>query len=185
VESRRVDVRILAATNEDLRSLVESGRFREDLYYRLNVIRVDLPPLRERLPDIPLLVDHFLRRYSEENDKSVTRVSSEVMERFMTHPWPGNVRELENVLERGVVLARDGELGVDLLPAELLRGASFTDTIALPPGLRFYDAVARYERGLIESALRQAGGVQKQAAEILGLKPTTLNEKIKRLGIAR
>jgi len=185
VESRKVDVRILAATNEDLRALVDAGRFREDLYYRLNVIRIGLPPLRERLPDIPLLVDHFLKRYSEENDKMVTSVSSEVMERFMTHDWPGNVRELENVLERGVVLARGEELGMDLLPAELLHGASVPRSVALPPGIRFYDAVARYERGLIESALRQAGGVQKQAAEILGLKPTTLNEKIKRLGIAR
>jgi two-component system response regulator PilR (NtrC family) len=185
VESRRVDVRILAATNEDLRGLVEEGRFREDLYYRLNVIRVGLPPLRERLPDVPLLVDHFLKRYSEENDKEVSRVSSEVMERLMTYEWPGNVRELENVLERGVVLARDEELGLDLLPVELLQGGKVPESAALPPGLQFYDAIARYERGLIESALRQAGGVQKQAAEILGLKPTTLNEKIKRLGITR
>jgi two-component system response regulator PilR (NtrC family) len=185
VESRRVDVRILAATNEDLRALVDAGRFREDLYYRLNVIRIGLPPLRERLPDIPLLVEHFLQRYSEENDKEVTRVSAEVMERFMTYNWPGNVRELENVLERGVVLARGEELGRDLLPMELLQGASVPASATLPPGVRFYDAVARYERGLIESALHQAGGVQKQAAEILGLKPTTLNEKIKRLGIAR
>ena len=183
VESRRVDVRILAATNEDLRALVDAGRFREDLYYRLNVIRLALPPLRERLPDIPLLVEHFLRRYSEENDKTVGGVSSEVMERLMAHDWPGNVRELENVLERGVVLSHGDELGLDLLPMELLQGTSVPDAADLPRGVRYYDAVARYERALIESALRQTGGVQKQAAEILGLKPTTLNEKIKRLGI--
>jgi two-component system response regulator PilR (NtrC family) len=183
VESRRVDVRILAATNEDLRALVDAGRFREDLYYRLNVIRVVLPPLRERLPDIPLLVDHFLQRYSEENDKTVAGVSSEVMERLMAHDWPGNVRELENVLERGVVLSRGDELSLDLLPMELLQGTSVPDAADLPRGVKFYDAVARYERALIEAALRRTGGVQKQAAEILGLKPTTLNEKIKRLGI--
>jgi DNA-binding NtrC family response regulator len=183
VESRTVDVRIIAATNEDLRNLVQHGRFREDLYYRLNVIRLSLPALRERLEDVPLLVEHFLERYSRENDKPVARVAPEVMERFMSYSWPGNVRELENVVERGVVLARDEELSLDLLPKELLERVAMPDAITLPEGMGFYDAVSRYERNLIEAALRRSGGVQKQAAEALGLKPTTLNEKIKRLGI--
>jgi len=183
VESRKVDVRILAATNDDLRALVDQGRFREDLYYRLNVIRVRLPALRERMQDVPLLVQHFLKRFSEENDKTVTGVSAEVMERFMSYSWPGNVRELENVVERGVVLARGEHIGVELLPRELVEQVAPPEAVALPDGARFYDAVASYERALIESALRRAGGVQKHAAEILGLRPTTLNEKIKRLGI--
>jgi two-component system response regulator PilR (NtrC family) len=183
VESKVVDVRILAATNEDLREVVRQGRFREDLYYRLNVIHVRVPPLRERMEDVPALVEHFLARYTAENDKDVKRAAPEVLERLMSYPWPGNVRELENVIERGVVLARGEEIELDLLPRELLQQAAAPDTVALPDRIDFYDAVTRYERRLIEAALRRTGGVQKQAAEILGLKPTTLNEKIKRLRI--
>ncbi|MBZ5639324.1 MAG: sigma-54 dependent transcriptional regulator [Acidobacteriia bacterium] len=183
VESRIVDVRILAATNEDLKTLVDQGRFREDLYYRLNVISMTLPPLRKRMEDVPILVEHFLQRSNEENGKHVERVSTEVLERFLAYPWPGNVRELENVVERGVVLARGPEIGVDLLPKEMLEKTVLPEAAALPEGMSFYDAVDRYERHLIESALRRTGGIQKQAADILGLKATTLNEKIKRLGI--
>ena len=183
LETKTVDVRIIAATNEDLMGLIEQGRFREDLYYRLNVISIVLPPLRERLEDIPVLVEHFLQRFNAENGKHVKRVSAEVMERFFVHAWPGNVRELENVVERGVVLARGEEIGLDLLPKDLSRRATVPEGAPLPEGVRFYDAVSRFERQMIESALRRSGGVQKQAAELLGLKPTTLNEKIKRLGI--
>jgi DNA-binding NtrC family response regulator len=183
VESRVVDVRILAATNEDLKTLVDQGRFREDLYYRLNVISVTLPPLRRRMEDIPLLVAHFLDRFNAENEKHVERLAPEVFERLLAYPWPGNVRELENVIERGVVLARGSEIGVDLLPKDMLDKTVLPEAATLPEGMRFYDAVDRYERQLIESALRQSGGVQKQAADVLGLKATTLNEKIKRLGI--
>ena len=128
-------------------------------------------------------MEHFLARFNAENGKSVQRVTPAVMERLMAYPWSGNVRELENVIERGVVLARGEEIDVDLLPRELLERVSLPEVAVLPEGMGFYDAVNRYERQLIEAALRRAGGVQKQAAEILGLKPTTLNEKIKRLGI--
>src|SRR5262245_25878135 len=183
LESRTVDVRIIAATSEDLRDLIDQGRFREDLYYRLNVISVSLPPLRDRMEDVPVLVEHFLQRFNAENGKDVKRVTPEVLERFLSYPWPGNVRELENVVERGVVLARGDEIGADLLSKDLSERVAMPEAQALPDGVRFYDAVSRYERQLIESALRKTGGVQKQAAEILGLKPTTLNEKIKRLGI--
>ncbi len=183
VESRSVDVRILAATNEDLRTLVAHGRFREDLYYRLNVIRVVLPPLRDRMDDVPLLVAHFLERFNEENGRSVARVSTRVLERFLGYAWPGNVRELENVVERGVVLARGDEITEEVLPKELLDPSALPETVRFPEGLDFYRAVERYERQLIEAALRRTGGVQKQAADLLGLKATTLNEKIKRLGI--
>jgi two-component system response regulator PilR (NtrC family) len=183
VENKTVDVRILAATNEDLKGLVDAGRFREDLYYRLNVISVTLPPLRTRLDDVPLLVEHFLSRFNAENHKDVRRVSPEVMERFLSYAWPGNARELENVVERGVVLARGDEITLEVLPRDMLERASLPGAAFLPEGVSFYDAVSRYERQLIEAALRKTGGVQKQAAEALGLKPTTLNEKIKRLGI--
>lgn len=183
LETRNVDVRILAATNEDVRELVAAGRFREDLYYRLNVLQVQLPPLRDRLEDLPLLVEHFLARYNAENGKEVRGVSSEVMERFLAHRWPGNVRELENVVERGVVLANGPEITPDLLPRDLRADVELPQTAELPVGYDLGGAMARYERQLIESALRKAGGVQKQAAAILGLKPTTLHEKIKRLKI--
>jgi len=183
VESRTVDVRILAATNEDMKQLVDQGSFREDLYYRLNVINIGLPPLRERLDDLPPLIAHFLDRYNAENNKSILRVSQEALERMLNYDWPGNVRELENVIERGVVLARGDEITLDLLPKDLQKKFAIPAAGSLPEGLGLNEALSRYERQLIEAALRRAGGVQKRAAEMLGLKPTTLNEKIKRLGI--
>jgi len=183
LESRIVDVRVIAATNEDLKRLIEIGRFREDLYYRLNVISVSIPPLRARMEDVPILVEHFLDKFNTENRKSVARVTPEVMDRFLSYTWPGNVRELENVVERGVVLARGEEIGIDLLPTDMSHRVTLPDAAPLADGVRFYDAVSRFERQLIEGALRRTGGVQKHAAELLGLKPTTLNEKMKRLGI--
>jgi two-component system response regulator PilR (NtrC family) len=183
VESRSVDVRILAATNEDVRRLVEVGGFREDLYYRLNVLSITLPPLRERMDDLPLLAEHFLRRYNAENGKRIERISPPVMERLLEFSWPGNVRELENLIERGVVLTDGDEIGLDVLPREMVEPAGPASPPDLPHGTNLAGAVSRYERQLIEGALRQAGGIQRQAAEILGLKPTTLNEKIKRLKI--
>ncbi len=183
LESRTADVRILAATNEDITELVADGRFREDLYYRLNVLSVTLPPLRERMEDLPLLVEHFLRHYNAENGKEVKRFSGPVMERLLAYHWPGNVRELENFVERGVVLTRGEEIELAALPPELQRPSSLPTSVVLAEGVSLGEAVTRYERRLIEAALRRSGGVQKAAAEILGLKPTTLNEKIKRLKI--
>jgi DNA-binding NtrC family response regulator len=183
LENKTVDVRIIAATNEDLKRLIELGRFREDLYYRLNVISVSIPPLRDRMEDVPILVEHFLEKFNTENRKAVARVTPEVMDRFFSYTWPGNVRELENVVERGVVLARGDEIDIDVLPTDMSRRVALPDAAPLPEGVRFYDAVGRFERQLIEGALRRTGGVQKHAAELLGLKATTLNEKIKRLGI--
>jgi two-component system response regulator PilR (NtrC family) len=183
VTSRVVDVRILAATNEDIRRLVDEGAFREDLYYRLNVLQTTLPPLRERLEDLPLLTEFFLRRYNLENGKQVERLAPEVWERLLAYRWPGNVRQLENVIERGVVLARGPEVTPDLLPPELRADVATAARPAAGQGLDLNRAVAHLERELIQAALRQSGGVQKQAARLLGLKPTTLNEKIKRLKV--
>ncbi len=183
LESRRVDVRILAATNESLRELVAEGRFREDMYYRLAVISIELPPLRRRKEDIPLLAEHFLAQYRLENRKDISAFSSEVMARFMEYGWPGNVRELENVVERGVVLATGDTILVDALPADMFVPSRQIVFPGLADGVGFNKAVTDYESSLIQAALAQAGGVQKKAAQILDLKPTTLNEKIKRMGI--
>jgi DNA-binding NtrC family response regulator len=183
VDSRKVDVRILAATNEDIRRLVDDGSFREDLYYRLNVLNITLPPLRERIEDLPLLAEHFLRQYNTENDKHVERLAPEVIERLLAYAWPGNVRELENVIERGVVLARGVEITGDLLPPELRVATAPPAAVGLRDGVDLARAVSDFERELIDAAMKQAGGVQKRAARLLGLKPTTLNEKIKRLKV--
>jgi len=183
VASKKVDVRILAATNEDVKQLVTQGTFREDLYYRLNVIRLQLPPLRDRLEDLPLLIAHFLEHYTAENEKSIRGFTAGALERLLAYGWPGNVRELENAIERGVVLARSEEIGPELLPPELQESYALPNPPSLPHGVALPEAVTRYERQLIESALRRCDGVQKQAARLLGLKPTTLNEKIRRLGI--
>jgi DNA-binding NtrC family response regulator len=181
----RVDVRIVAATNVDLRRAVEDGRFREDLYYRLNVIAIQLPPLRHRKEDIPALVQHFVDKYAKENDKPVTGVSPEALQALMDYEWPGNVRELENVIERGVVLTTTGRIGRDLIPDHVRTSPSFhVPHLTVPPeGISLRDVIANFERRLIESTLETTGGVQKEAARLLGLKPTTLNEMIKRHNI--
>jgi len=185
VETQTADARIIAATNADLEELVKKGDFREDLYYRLNVINIQLPPLRKRIEDIPLLARRFLQTYSEENEKVIHEISSQAMEFLMDYHWPGNVRELENVVERAAVLSTGETLDTDLLPPSVREPSTFK---APPPampnnGLSFKQAVAAYERQLISNALRLAGGVQKRAAEKLKVKPTTLHEMMKRLKI--
>jgi two-component system response regulator PilR (NtrC family) len=184
-ESVTVDVRILAATNGDLKALVESGEFREDLYYRLNVLRVQLPALRERLEDIGPLADHFLRKYALEHDKRLEGFEPAALEALAAYHWPGNVRELENAVIQGVVLARGPVLRLADLPAELRSGAEARGPASRPllEKSTLVEAMAAYERRLIAEAMAQAGGVQRQAARILGVRPTTLNEKIKRLGL--
>jgi two-component system response regulator PilR (NtrC family) len=186
VETIQADVRLIAATNADLEEEVEAGAFREDLYYRLNVITVHLPPLRKRSEDIPLLAQHFLARYAEENEKPLREISAAAMTLLLDYHWPGNVRELENVIERAVVLSTGPVLGVDLLPMTVRQPA----TLAPPPstlpanGVSLKEAVSDYERQLIVRALQATGGVQKRAAELLQVKPTTLHEMMKRLAIS-
>ncbi|MGE5234012.1 MAG: sigma-54-dependent transcriptional regulator [Acidobacteriota bacterium] len=186
VETIKVDVRIIAATNADLEATVRQGSFREDLYYRLNVITIQLPPLRKRTEDIPLLARHFLATYAAENEKPLREISPAAMELLIDYPWPGNVRELENAIERGVVLSSGEVLDVDLLPAPLRQpSAASAAPAALPAnGVAFKDAIAAYERQLIVKALQAANGVQKHAAELLQVKPTTLHEMMKRLQIS-
>jgi two-component system response regulator PilR (NtrC family) len=185
VATIKVDVRIIAATNVPLRDMVRDGRFREDLFYRLNVIAIQLPTLRERKEDIPLLVQHFLDKYGEEARKPGLIVTPETMDRWMAYDWPGNVRELENEIERAVVLCREREIGVDLVSDAVIAGGHPpAQAVMLPAeGLHLENFMLGQERRYIEAALDAAGGVQKKAAELLHLKPTTLNEKIKRYDI--
>ena len=185
VETIRVDVRIIAASNADLQKLMAEAKFREDLYYRLNVITIPLPPLRRRREDVLLLVAHFLEKYAEENKRKVREVTPDAMRILLDYPWPGNVRELENTIERAVVLCTGDRIGPDLLP-DYLRYPVQTDLPAMvvpTDGLSLKDAVSRYERTMILQSLEMANGVQKRAAELLQLKPSTLNEMMKRLGI--
>jgi two-component system response regulator PilR (NtrC family) len=185
METIKVDVRIIAATNVDLRQMMEEGKFREDLFYRLHVISIQLPPLRERKDDIPLLVQHFLHKYSEENRKGELELAPDALDLLTEYDWPGNVRELENVIERAVVLTSGPRIGVDLVPDHVRRAPSFhMPQFVLPPeGISFKDVITDFEKKLIESTLEAAGGVQKRAAELLHIKPTTLNEMIKRYDI--
>jgi transcriptional regulator with PAS, ATPase and Fis domain len=193
-EVMRVDVRILAATNADLKKLVEEGKFREDLYYRLNVINIALPSLRDRKEDIPLLVDHFFTKYCRENEKfldangrSLLRFEPDAMQILMDHNWPGNVRELENVVERAVVLAGQTVVTVDVLPEYLLQAGGIRlrgdDSGGLPLDASLFEIVAEYERRVIIERLESCNWSQTEAAEGLHVPLSTLNQKIKRLAI--
>jgi DNA-binding NtrC family response regulator len=191
----RVDVRILAATNADLKKLVDEGRFREDLYYRLNVINLPLPPLRERKEDIPLLVEHFFTKYCQENEKfldangrSILRFEPDAMQILMDHAWPGNVRELENAVERAVVLASQPVVTVDVLPDNLLHAGGIKirrdESGKLAPDASLFEVVADYERRVIIEHLERVNWSQTEAAEALHVPLSTLNQKIKRLNIS-
>jgi DNA-binding NtrC family response regulator len=193
-ETIKVDVRIVAATNAELKKLVEDGKFREDLYYRLNVINLALPPLRDRKEDLPALVDHFFTKYCRENEKfldetgrSRLQFESEAMQILMDHAWPGNVRELENVVERAVVLASQPSVPADVLPEHLLeaRGLRIRRDASghLPPDASLFEVVADFERRRIIEQLETSDWSQTAAAEALRIPLSTLNQKIKRLNI--
>jgi DNA-binding NtrC family response regulator len=182
-QEMQVDVRIIAATNVDLRQMVREGRFREDLFYRLNVITIDLPPLRQRGEDIPLLVDHFLKKYSDENDRPRCRVSTEALRPLLTYPWPGNVRELENVIERAVVLSSGTEITPDLLPDHILGRGTPIPVVDSDPAASLFDIMEDCERRIIMDMLEKCGWNQTEAAERFHVPLSTLNQKIKRLNI--
>jgi transcriptional regulator with PAS, ATPase and Fis domain len=184
-ETRKVDVRIIAATNRDLRKEVESGRFREDLYYRLRVVEIAMPPLRERREDIPSLAHHFLDRSSRRMGRELTGFTNAAMDRFSSYPWPGNVRELENELERIVALAGSATtVGLEML-SEHIRGAALAPPA--PPGEapRFTDlndAVDALKRRMLVDAIRETGS-KTRAAEKLGIPRQSLQKMMKRLGL--
>ncbi|MFH1573213.1 MAG: sigma-54 dependent transcriptional regulator, partial [Acidobacteriota bacterium] len=183
VDSVKVDVRIIAATNTDLQAAVAGGAFRDDLFYRLNVIVIKLPSLRERTEDIPLLADHFIRKYCAENDKEVGKIDPAALRVLMDHHWPGNVRELENVIERAVVLSVDRVLTADLFPKSIVTAAPETHLEFPGNGIRLKERVRNFEKALIVAALERTDGNQKKAAHLLSLNATTLSEKLKRLKI--
>lgn len=174
----KVDVRIIVATNVDLKEKVQTNEFREDLYYRLNIINIHLPPLKERKEDIPLLAEHFLQKYALENNKTIIGMDTKFMKCLMDYNWPGNIRELENAIIRSVLLSPSDMLTADLLPEEIL-GAGRREA---KKG-NFYERLDELKRELILEALRDNDNIQKNAARELGLKATTLSELMKRLNI--
>jgi len=191
---RRVDVRIIAATNIDLKEAVRQGSFREDLYYRLAVVPIELPPLRDRNEDILPLAQHFIQKYNEENARNVSeQLAPEVLAMLESYSWPGNVRELENTIERAVVIAPGNEITKECLRTEISDpksavsghqdGASNAAVSDIGRGINFYEEVRRFEIDLIRRALEQTGGHQSRAARLLGMNATTLNSKIKTYNI--
>ena len=183
IQEIQVDVRIIAATNIDLRQAVRDGRFREDLFYRLNVISVDLPPLRSRREDIPLLVNHFLEFYANENGLSPRKLSADALRALVDYEWPGNVRELENSIERGVVLSSSPIIGSDLLPGHIT-GRTFQDALLEHnPNASLFDILEDIERRIIIEKLERCNWNQTDAAEQFHIPLSTLNQKIKRLNI--
>jgi DNA-binding NtrC family response regulator len=185
VQEVQVDVRIIAATNVDLKQAVAEGKFREDLYYRLNVIAIDLPPLRSRREDVPLLVDFFLKKFSEENEKAPRTITPEALRPLMDYAWPGNVRELENVMERGVVLSNAPQIGIDLLPEHIIGRAASLASLQHSPDASLFDIMEDCERRIIGEMLEKCNWNQTEAAEKFHVPLSTLNQKIKRLNIER
>jgi len=175
----KVDVRVIAATNRDLTAMSRTGEFRDDLYYRLNVVSIEIPPLRQRREDIPLLVDQFLRRYVSEGGSKVEGVSREAMDLLIRYDYPGNVRELENLIQRAVVLARGALVGTSDLPLHV----SGLTSEGMPAATSFVDRVAEFERALIVEALAQANGVQTRAARALGMSERHLRYKLRKYGL--
>jgi PAS domain S-box-containing protein len=179
VEPVKADVRIITATNKNLRQQVEQGRFREDLFYRIHVIRIELPSLRDRREDIPLLIDHFIARFNRLKGKNIAGVSDEVLARLMEHDFPGNVRELENVIEHAFVLCKGGVIELKHLPPPL-RGNGLGEALRLGKAV----TLESMEKLLIMDALRRNGGNHRKAARELGINPSTLFRKLKALKLA-
>jgi DNA-binding NtrC family response regulator len=181
----RSDIRFVAATNRDLRAAVRDGLFRLDLYYRLDVVSITLPPLRERAGDVPALAQHFLERHRRELKRELTGITPDALACLRRYSWPGNVRELENVIERATVLAEGPEITARDLPAELREaGAAGGDGLAREPARTYHAAVEEFKRGLIASTLRKTGGNRTRAARLLGLQRTYLARLIRDLGLA-
>ncbi len=183
-----VDIRIIAATNQDLFSAVKKGKFREDLYYRLNVIPIKVPPLRERKSDIPLLVDFFVKKFGQEKQKRVRGFTSKAMDIMLKYEWPGNVRELENLVERVIILSNSDEIGLEDIPAPMKGQAATVESLGVTISevdIPFDHAVEEYEKQLILQALNETNWVKTKAAKLLKMNRTTLIEKMKKKKIYR
>jgi DNA-binding NtrC family response regulator len=177
--TERVDVRVIAATNRDLRQLVADGKFQEDLFYRLNVIPIEIPPLRERREDIPVLVEHFIRKHAQRTGKRIDRVEDGVLAAVQQYDWPGNVRELENTMERAVVLSRDATISL----RNIAMIAPPTAQAPALPSLRLRQNIEWAERETIRRAIDQAGGIKKDAAEIMGISQRALSYYLRKYRI--
>ena len=183
LENVKIDVRIIAATNVDLRTAVQQGTFRDDLYYRLNVIVIKVPPLKERSEDIPLLCEHFIKKYGEESQQQNLFIDPAAMKVLMDYDWPGNVRELENVIERAVVLTSGSRISADLFPKNITVPASESPARFSQESTSLKERVGNYEKAIILAALEKTEWNQKKAAQLLSVNATTLSEKLKRLKI--
>lgn len=181
--TKKVDVRILTATNRNLEELIKENLFREDLYYRLNVVSLNLPSLRERKEDIPLLIDHFIRKYAGINEKEIKGISSDALDTLMKYNFPGNIRELENIIERAIVLARDNTITIDDLPPQL--GLSFEKNILDPHNMddSYEQKMKAFESELINEALSRTNGNQSAAARELDITERHLRSRLERLGL--
>lgn len=182
-ETIKVDVRIIAATNRDLEQLSKEGKFRDDLYYRLNVIQIKTPPLRDRKTDIPLLIEHFLKRFNEKQGRSITGLTSEAKDIIQAYSWPGNVRELENVMQRLVTLETGDEIGAEHFPPNMLGAGSKIGPLKLEVpdlrkgAIRWPELLRDFEKKLVEQALEVSGGNEQKAAQLIGLKVESLQAK--------
>jgi transcriptional regulator with PAS, ATPase and Fis domain len=188
-KAQKVDVRVIAATNRDLEEMAETGKFREDLLYRLNVIPIELPPLRERRCDIPVLIERFLLRCNDRRSRSITGISHDALMALTSYAWPGNIRQLENTVERMVLLRSTGEIGLDDLPPKIREAKPATNGSMGDPqlpenGIDLRDAVEQFENALIRQALERTGWNKNRAATILQMNRTTLVEKLKKKGLA-
>ncbi len=181
-----VDIRLITATNKDLKAAVQQGTFREDLYYRLNVVHINLPPLRERGEDIPILATHFLKKFSKENNKNITGFTPEAMQAITAYDWPGNVRQLENIIESCIVLSRNELIGIEDLPAELKdEKAQYRSAVdLLPSEVDLGDTLEKIEAALIRRALVRSNFVQVKAADMLGISKSLLQYKLKKYNIS-
>lgn len=182
----KIDVRVITATNQDLEKAVVEKKFREDLYYRINVIPITIPPLRERVGDVPLLVNHFLDVFSRKKGKRIEGISDEAMSLLLAYQWPGNVRELENLVERMIILKRDGVINISDLPDKFasVREKGVLNTVVIPEqGICLETLVNEFENKLIMQALEKADGVKSKAAQLLQMNRTTLVEKMKKKGL--
>jgi transcriptional regulator with PAS, ATPase and Fis domain len=188
VKTINADVRIIAATNQDLERAVLEKRFREDLFYRINVIPIHLPALRERGSDILILANHFLTNFNKMKRKNVERIAPEAISYFMNYGWPGNVRELQNLIEMLVVMKEEGEISIDDLPPKIRntqqkKRNTAADIELTNEGINFNERISLMEKDLLLKALKMSGGVKNRAAKLLNLNRTTLVEKLKRLNI--
>ena len=189
IKSIKIDIRVIAATHRDLELAVKKGTFREDLYYRLNVIPLVIPPLRDRKYDIPLLVRHFIEKYNVEKKRAIRGIAPEAMNCFTQYEWPGNVRELENLIERLVILKEEGTIEREDLPEKIFGNAPAGGLLPAPEipddGISLTTAVSEFEKELIIRALKKSNWVKNRAAKLLNLKRTTLVEKMKKIHLSR